>query len=65
MFNVLCDKERKFKNTFAPDVENKELSVDACVGLLRLGFPIDKMPQEIQAAVRIELACRREREKLR
>lgn len=57
--------ERKFKNTFAPYVGNKELSVEACIGLVRLGFPFDQFPNEVQRAVSIELAWRREQEKLR
>ena len=57
--------ERKFKNTFAPYVKNKELSVDACIGLLRLGYPFGQMPEEVQSAVRHEMAWRREKEKLR
>jgi hypothetical protein len=58
-------KPRKFKNTFAPNVVNKELSVDACIGLLRLGFPYEQLPPEVQQAVRIELDFRKLQEALR
>lgn len=45
-----------FKNTFAPDVKNSELSVHAIImGLKTTALDIKDLPSEVQEAVREEL----------
>lgn len=51
--------ERRFKNTFAPYVENKELPLEAIIRLLFLGLPLAQLPVEIQTAVREEMGRRK------
>ena len=51
----------RFKNTFAPYVENKELSVDAVIRLLFWGLPFQRLPDEVKHAVRAEMSHRHEK----
>jgi hypothetical protein len=52
------EKQRRFKNTFADFVENKELPVDAVIRLLFMGFPFSRLPPEVQSAVGEEMTRR-------
>jgi hypothetical protein len=57
------NRSRRFKNTFAPYVENKELPLEAIIRLLFMGFPISQLPEEIQLAVREEMELRKHQQK--
>lgn len=44
-------REKRFKNTFAPWVENKWLTVEMLIGMVKIGFPWEKMPHDAQIAI--------------
>lgn len=47
-------QNKKFPNTFAPTIKNKDLTIDNIIQMLSLGFPFQELPKEIQQAVREE-----------
>lgn len=52
-------KEKTWKNTFAPDCENEELTVGMIIqGLFRTLWEYDDLPKEIQNAVDEEMIRR-------
>lgn len=50
--------KKKFTNTFAPNIGNKELSVDQIILGLPHGLDFKKLPLEARQAVREEMARR-------
>ena len=54
------EPEREFENTFAPDCENRTLTIDQIItGLQFSAFHIDKLPKDIRDAVHEEMEVRR------
>jgi hypothetical protein len=58
----MTEQRKKFKNTFAPNVVNSEISVDGVIRLLFLGaVNTDNLPPEVLKAVSDEMLRRRTR----
>jgi hypothetical protein len=58
--------DTRWKNTFIPYLKNREISTNGIIDLLRLGwFPFEKLPPEIQQAVRDEMSWRKVQESYR
>lgn len=55
-------EKRTWKNTFAPDCDNEELTIDMIItGLFRTVWFYEDLPEEIQTAVDEEMTRRTEK----